>query len=67
MMLTGETEELGEKTCPSATLSTKNPTSSNPGLSGGMSATNRLSHGTVNNYLKQHCIVFNYENTVISQ
>jgi hypothetical protein len=38
------------KTCPSATLSTTNPTwtdpGSNPGLRGGRLATNRLSHGT---------------------
>jgi hypothetical protein len=37
------------KTCPSATLSTTNPTwtdpGSNPGLRGGRSAANRLSHG----------------------
>jgi hypothetical protein len=46
----GKTEVLGEKTCPSATLSTTNPTQtdpgSNPGLRGGRQATNRLSHGT---------------------
>jgi hypothetical protein len=38
------------KTCPSATLSTTNPTwtdpESNPGLRGERPATNRLSHGT---------------------
>jgi hypothetical protein len=38
------------KTCPSATLSTTNPTwtdpGSNPGLSGERPASNRLSHGT---------------------
>jgi hypothetical protein len=46
----GKTEELGGKTCSSATLSTTNPTGltpgSNPGLRGGRPATNRLSHGT---------------------
>jgi hypothetical protein len=46
----GKTEELGGKTCPSATLSTTNPTwtdpGSNPGLHGGRPAANRLSHGT---------------------
>jgi hypothetical protein len=40
----------GKKTCPSATLSTTNPTctdpGSNPGLRGERPATNRLSHGT---------------------
>jgi hypothetical protein len=38
------------KTCPSATLSTTNPTwtdpGSNPGLRGGRSVANRLIHGT---------------------
>jgi hypothetical protein len=50
MILTGEKEELGEKTCPSATLSTTNPTridpGANPGLHGDRPATNRLSHAT---------------------
>jgi hypothetical protein len=50
MKLTGETEVLGGKTCPSATFSTTNPTwtdpGSKPGLRGGRPATNRLSHGT---------------------
>jgi hypothetical protein len=45
----GETEVLGEN-LPSATLSTKNPTWSdpgaNPGLRGEMPVTNNLSHGT---------------------
>jgi hypothetical protein len=40
----------GGETCPSATLSTKIPTwtdpGSNPGLRGERPATNRLSHGT---------------------
>jgi hypothetical protein len=48
-ILQGETEVLGKKTCPSATLSTKNPTctdpGSNPGPRGERPATNRLSHG----------------------
>jgi hypothetical protein len=47
--LAGETEVLGEKTCPSATSSTTNPTSIDPGLNpgrrGGKPATNRLSYG----------------------
>jgi hypothetical protein len=50
MILTGKTEELGEKTCPSATLSTTNPTWIDPGvnpeLRGERPATNRLNHGT---------------------
>jgi hypothetical protein len=50
MKLTGENRSTREKTCPSATLSTTNPTrpdpGSNPGLRGEKPATNRLSHGT---------------------
>jgi hypothetical protein len=46
----GKTEVLGGKTCPSATLSTTNPSwtdpGSNPGLSGERPATNGLSNGT---------------------
>jgi hypothetical protein len=49
MKLTGENRSTRGKTCPSATLSTKNPTwidtGSNPGLRGGRPAANRLSHG----------------------
>jgi hypothetical protein len=48
MKLRGENRST--KTCPSATLSTTNPTwtepGSNPGLRGGRPAVNRLSHGT---------------------
>jgi hypothetical protein len=50
MKLTGENRITRGKTCPSATLSTTNPTwtdpGSNPGLRGDRPATNRLSHGT---------------------
>jgi hypothetical protein len=50
MKLTGENRSTRGKTCPSATLSTTNPTwtdpESNPGLRGERPATNRLSHGT---------------------
>jgi hypothetical protein len=50
MKLTGENQSTWGKTCPSATLSTTNPTwtdaGSNPGLRGERPATNRLSHGT---------------------
>jgi hypothetical protein len=50
MKLTGENRSTQGKTCPSATLSTTNPTwtepGSNPGLRGGRPATNCLSHGT---------------------
>jgi hypothetical protein len=50
MKLTGDNRSTRGKTCPSATLSTTNPTwtnpGSNPGLRGERPATNRLSHGT---------------------
>ena len=50
MKLTGENRNTRGKTCPSATLSTINPTwidqGSNTGLRGGRRATNRLSHDT---------------------
>jgi hypothetical protein len=53
MKLTGENRSIRGKTCPSATLSTTNPTwtdpASNPGLRGGRPAANRLSHGTAFN------------------
>jgi hypothetical protein len=49
MKLTGENRSTRGKTCPSATLSTTNPTSAEPGSNLGLrsrrSATNRLSHG----------------------
>jgi hypothetical protein len=50
MKLTGENRSPRGKTCPSATLSTTNPTwtdpGSNTGFRGGRPAANRLSHGT---------------------
>jgi hypothetical protein len=50
MKLTGENRNTWGKTCPSATLSTTNPTwtdlGSNSALRGERPATNRLSHGT---------------------
>jgi hypothetical protein len=50
MKLTGEIRSARAKICPSATLSTTNPTwtdsGSNPGLRGERPATDRLSHGT---------------------
>jgi hypothetical protein len=54
MILTGKTRRTRRKTCPSATLSTTNPTSidpgANPGLRGERPATNRLNHGTAPKY-----------------
>jgi hypothetical protein len=54
MKLTGENRSIREKTCPSATLSTTNPTWTNPGSNPGLRcerpATDRLSHGTVMSY-----------------
>jgi hypothetical protein len=50
MKLTGENRSTRGKSYPSATLSTTNPTwtdpGSNPGLRGGRPQTNHLSHGT---------------------
>jgi hypothetical protein len=49
-ILTGENRRTRRKTCPSATLSTTNPTwidpGANPGLRGKIPATSDLSHGT---------------------
>jgi hypothetical protein len=49
-MRIGRKPKYSEKTCPSATLSTTNPTwpdlGSNPGRRGGKQATNSLSYGT---------------------
>jgi hypothetical protein len=50
MILTGENRRTRRETCPSATLSTTNPTwidqGANPGLRGERPATNDLSHVT---------------------
>jgi hypothetical protein len=50
MKLIGENRSTRGKTCPSATLSTTNPTwtdlGSNPGLRGRRPAANHMSHGT---------------------
>jgi hypothetical protein len=50
MKLTGENLSTRGETCPSAILSTTNPTWTDPGLNPGLRgetpATNRLSHGT---------------------
>jgi hypothetical protein len=45
-ILTGETEELREKTCPSATLSIANSTWTDLGFCGEMPGTNRMTRGT---------------------
>jgi hypothetical protein len=54
--LAGEKRRTRGKTCPSATLSTTNPTrtdpGSNPGFRGGRPAANRLSHGTAKRGLR---------------
>jgi hypothetical protein len=61
MKLTAENRSTRRKTCPSATLSTTNPTMTDPGLRGERPATNRLSHGTAlrfyyfsQNYIVRH-------------
>jgi hypothetical protein len=59
--LTGENRSTRGKACPSATLSTTNPTltlGSNPGLRGERPATNCLSHGTVCNLVGYFCFSF---------
>jgi hypothetical protein len=57
IILTGKTEELGEETRPSATLSTTNLTwidpNSNTGLRGERPVTNRLRHDTVSESVKE--------------
>jgi hypothetical protein len=60
MILTGENQRIRRKTCPSATLSTTNPTwidsGSNLSLRGERLATNDLSHGTAQEqYLSYLC------------
>jgi hypothetical protein len=48
-VMIGRGNKYSEKTCPSAALSTTNPTccpDANPGQRGGKPATNRLSYGT---------------------
>jgi hypothetical protein len=58
MKLTGEIRSTRRKTCPSATLSTTNPTWTDPGSTAGLRgdrpATNRLSHGTTKFMLKNN-------------
>jgi hypothetical protein len=66
MILTGENRRTGTKTCPSATLSTKNPTwinpGANPGLRGERPATNDLSHGTASIMsLEEDTFVINFD------
>jgi hypothetical protein len=46
VILTGEKRRTLRKTCASATLSTTNPTSTDPGLRGERPVTNDLNHGT---------------------
>jgi hypothetical protein len=52
MKLTGENRSTRGQTCSSATLSTTNPTWTNPGLNPGLRGerpeTNRVIHGTAN-------------------
>jgi hypothetical protein len=68
MKLTGENRRTRGKTCPSATLSTTNPTwtdpGSNPGHRGGRPAANRLSHGTAIN-LFGTCTINYYSDNMI--
>ena len=69
MKLTGENRSTRGKTCPSATLSTTNPTwtdrGSNPGLRGERPATNRLSHGTAYTRISTMCMSYYTRNHVL--
>jgi hypothetical protein len=62
MKVTWENRSTRGKTCPSAILSTTNPTwtdpGSNPDLRGGMPAANSLNHGTAlyKNYTKNNIV-----------
>jgi hypothetical protein len=64
MILTGKNRRTRRKTCPSATLSTTNPTQidpgANPGFRGERPATNDLSHGTAytNHYINHYISLF---------
>jgi hypothetical protein len=67
MIVTGENRRTRIKTCPSATLSTKNTTwidpGANPGLRGERPATNRLSHGMAgtNDWQNINCVSLELE------
>jgi hypothetical protein len=63
MNVTGKHRNTRGKTCPSAPLSTTNPTWTDPGskpdLRAGRPAANRLSHGTALNHKshqREHCL-----------
>jgi hypothetical protein len=70
MKLTGENQSTRIKTCPSATLSTTNPTwtnsGSNPGLRSEMSATMRLSHGTARTSLTNNVSGINFQQSIMA-
>jgi hypothetical protein len=61
MILTGKIRSTRGKTCPSATLSTTNPTwtdpESNPCLRGERPATNRLNHGTATHRILRSVLI----------
>ena len=65
MKLTGENRSTWRKTCPSATLSTTNPTwidpELKPGLRGERPTTNHMSHGTAMSKCNQEQIDLNEE------
>jgi hypothetical protein len=65
MILAGENRITRRKICPSATLSTTNPTwidpGANPVLRGGTPATNHLSHGTAKMGLAFEQVLFDVE------
>jgi hypothetical protein len=70
MKLTGEDRTTRGKTCPSATLSTTNPTwtdpGSNPGLRGGRPATIRLKRGTTITPSYEFTLLLNLRSLILS-
>ena len=64
MKLTRENRSSRGETCPNATLSTTNPTWTDPGLHSERSATNRLSHGTALTGVTDIVITSKHVNTV---
>jgi hypothetical protein len=71
IILTGKNRRTRRKTCPSATLSTTNPTctdpDANPGLRGERPATNELSHDTARGHSVVKCSGNAYYSTLYKE
>jgi hypothetical protein len=69
MILTGENRRTRRKTCPSATLSTTNPTwidpGANPGLRSERPATNHLNHDTANLHILGLCYLTRFSSLLV--